>query len=201
MIIIDYFQRNNGPLCPPEANPAEWILEAIGAAPGSSSEVDWHQTWLSSPEYVAIQDELLRLKSLGTVSLSIGRNIHTASYHEFAAPLWEQFFVVTHRAFQQSWRTPSYIYSKFALCITSSLFIGLVFLNAPLSIQGLQNQMFAIFEVCSILGQLVDQQMPHFLHSDLCMRFVNAQARHIAGRSSWLLQLSSNFLGIRLLRS
>lgn len=86
-----------------------------------------------------------------------------ASHREFAAPLWQQFLVVTRRVFQQYYRTPSYIYSKLALCISASLFIGLVFLNAPLTIQGLQNQMFAIFELASMFGQLVEQQMPHFV--------------------------------------
>jgi ABC-type multidrug transport system permease subunit len=38
-----------------------------------------------------------------------------------------------------------------------------VFVNAPLSIQGLQNQVFAIFELSSIFGQLVEQQMPQFV--------------------------------------
>ena len=40
---------------------------------------------------------------------------------------------------------PSYIYSKIALCLCSGLFIGLIFLNAPRTHQGLQNQMFGIF--------------------------------------------------------
>lgn len=126
------------------------MLEAIGAAPGSSSEVDWHQTWRSSLEYQATQGELARLSSLDTTLLSTDEKNISDSYKEFAAPLWKQFLVVTQRVFQQSWRTPSYIYSKLGLCISSSLFIGLVFLDAPLTIQGLQNQMFAIFELCSI---------------------------------------------------
>lgn len=87
----------------------------------------------------------------------------SASYEEFATPIWRQFLVVTERAFQQTWRTPSYIYSKLLLCTAASLFIGLVFLNSPLSIQGLQNQMFAIFELVSIVGQLADQQFPQFI--------------------------------------
>ncbi|KAM5357104.1 hypothetical protein ACJZ2D_016612 [Fusarium nematophilum] len=96
--LTDYFDGNGAPSCPPGANPAEWMLQVTGDAPGS-----------------------------------------------------------------QYWRTPSYIYSKFILCISVSLFVGLVFLDAPLTIQGLQNQMFAIFEFCSILGQLVQQQLPHFV--------------------------------------
>jgi ATP-binding cassette, subfamily G (WHITE), member 2, PDR len=38
-----------------------------------------------------------------------------------------------------------------------------VFWNAPNTIQGLQNQMFAIFNLLTIFGQLVQQTMPHFV--------------------------------------
>lgn len=161
--LTDYFERNGASPCPPGANPAEWMLEAIGAAPGSSSETDWHHTWRSSPEYQAVQNELARLRALGVEGPSVEEKHDLASYREFAAPLWQQFLVVTERVFQQYWRTPTYIYSKICLCITASLFVGLVFVNASLSIQGLQNQMFAIFELSSIFGQLVEQQMPHFV--------------------------------------
>lgn len=162
-VLTSYFEHNGAPPCPPGANPAEWMLEATGAAPGHSSEVDWHKVWLSSPEYQAVQDELSRLRTLSTTQSSADAATDLTSHREFASPLSEQFLIVTERAFKQYWRTPSYIYAKLALCISSSLFIGLVFLNAPLTIQGLQNQMFAIFELCSILGQLVEQQMPHFV--------------------------------------
>ncbi|KKY15173.1 putative abc-2 type transporter [Diplodia seriata] len=45
----------------------------------------------------------------------------------------------------------------------TSLFIGLVFLNSPNTIQGLQNQMFAIFMLITIFGQLIQQFMPLFI--------------------------------------
>ncbi|KAF2452837.1 ABC-2 type transporter-domain-containing protein [Lineolata rhizophorae] len=161
--LTDYFERNGAPTCPPGANPAEWMFEATGDAPGCPSDVDWHEVWRSSPEYQAVQNELARLRTPDTGRLSADDKTDPNSYREFAAPLWQQFQVVTRRVLQQYWRTPSYIYSKFILCIAVSLFIGLVFLNAPLTIQGLQNQMFAIFEFCSIFGQLAQQQMPHFV--------------------------------------
>ncbi|KAJ4865463.1 ABC-2 type transporter domain-containing protein [Trichoderma breve] len=157
-----YFEKQGAPKCPPSENPAEWMLSAIGAAPGSTTDIDWHQAWLNSSEYQDVQAELQRLKDEGN---SHGADLinDKASYAEFAAPFWSQFFIVTQRVFQQIWRTPSYIYSKFFLCLFVSLFIGLVFLNAPLTIQGLQNQMFAIFNILTIFGQLVQQQMPHFV--------------------------------------
>ncbi|KAK1762467.1 putative abc transporter cdr4 protein [Phialemonium atrogriseum] len=172
--LTEYFERNGAPPCPPGANPAEWMLEAVGAAPSSATDVDWHQTWRDSPEYRAVQEELRRLKAEGGGGPG-GAGVAAqeqkkptpesdgAARREFAAPLWDQLLIVTRRVFQQYWRTPSYIYSKFILCCSVALFIGLVFLNAPLSIQGLQNQMFAIFNILTIFGQLVQQQMPHFV--------------------------------------
>jgi ABC-type multidrug transport system permease subunit/ABC-type multidrug transport system ATPase subunit len=159
--MTSYFERNGGFPCPPDANPAEWMLEVIGAAPGSTTDIDWHQTWRESPEYTAVQEELQRLKR--DVKESNPITDDSGSYREFAAPFWEQLFQVTHRVFQQYWRTPSYIYSKAALCILVALFIGFVFFRAPNTIQGLQNQMFAIFNILTIFGQLVQQTMPHFV--------------------------------------
>ncbi|RFU81145.1 multidrug resistance cdr1 [Trichoderma arundinaceum] len=160
--MTSYFEKHGAPKCSPGENPAEWMLQAIGAAPGSLTDIDWHETWLNSSEYQDVQTELQRLKDEGN-SHSATEISDKASYAEFAAPFWAQFLVVTQRVFQQLWRTPSYIYSKFVLCFSVSLFIGLVFLNAPLTIQGLQNQMFAIFNILTIFGQLVQQQMPHFV--------------------------------------
>lgn len=148
--LTEYFERNGAKSCPAGENPAEWMLEAIGAAPGSSSEVDWHEIWRFSPEYQTMQAELQRFRTLGSYRPSTNEDKDPASYNEFAAPLWQQFLIVTKRVFEQYWRTPSYIYSKLCLCIASTLFIGLVFLNEPLSMQGLQNQMFAIFELAKI---------------------------------------------------
>ncbi|OAA64160.1 ABC-2 type transporter [Akanthomyces lecanii RCEF 1005] len=161
--LTSYFERNGSDSCPNGENPAEWMLEVIGAAPGVHTEIDWHQVWRESPEYQDVQAELQRLKADGAGSDSALHENDLESYREFAASFWDQLRVATERVFQQYWRTPSYIYSKAALCIQVALFIGLVFLNAPLSIQGLQNQMFAIFQILTVFGQLVQQQMPHFV--------------------------------------
>jgi ATP-binding cassette subfamily G (WHITE) protein 2 (PDR) len=159
--MTSYFERQGARTCQPGENPAEWMLEAIGAAPGVSSDVDWHQAWRESPEYQDVQHELNRLKSDGAANTLSAPN--TDSHAEFAAPLWKQFLIVSQRVFEQYWRTPSYIYSKAALCVLVALFIGMIFFDAPLSMQGLQNQMFAIFNILNIFGQLTQQQMPHFV--------------------------------------
>jgi ABC-type multidrug transport system ATPase subunit len=113
-ILQDYFQRNGAPICPPAANPAEWMLEIIGAAPGSSTEVDWHNTWRNSPEYVQMKAELATMKGLSRTQTQ--QDIDEG-FKEFAAPFKVQLYEVTKRVFQQYWRTPSYIYSKAAICV------------------------------------------------------------------------------------
>lgn len=168
-ILIDYFVRNGGPPCPAAANPAEWMLEVIGAAPGSHTDIDWYQTWRDSPEYRAVKQHLADLKEERSQQVNLQRTVSAqkredkASYREFAAPFAEQLRVVTIRVFQQYWRSPTYIYSKLTLCILSALFIGFSLYNTPNTQQGLQNQMFAIFMLMTIFGQLVQQIMPHFV--------------------------------------
>lgn len=49
------------------------------------------------------------------------------------------------------------------MCIFAALFIGFSFFDAGTSQQALQNQMFAIFMLFTIFGQLVQQIMPHFV--------------------------------------
>lgn len=159
--MISYFEGHGAPSCPADANPAEWMLDAIGAAPGSHTEIDWHQAWRESSNYREVQAELQGLKDNASDVPSPTED--AGSYREFAAGFVTQLFEVSHRVFQQYWRTPSYIYSKAALCVLVALFIGFVFFDAPNSIQGLQNQMFAIFNLLTVFGQLVQQTMPHFV--------------------------------------
>ncbi|CAK7202027.1 Multidrug resistance protein [Sporothrix eucalyptigena] len=157
--MTSYFERNGGHPCPPDANPAEWMLEVIGAAPGTSTDIDWFQAWRKSPEYTAVRAELDRLNNNPAPQSERSK----ADYREFAAPFFSQCREVVMRVFQQYWRTPSYIYSKMALCVLVALYIGFVFFKAPLTIQGFQNQMFSIFNLLTVFGQLVQQTMPHFV--------------------------------------
>ncbi|SPO07503.1 probable ABC1 transport protein [Cephalotrichum gorgonifer] len=160
-IMTSYFERISGTKCPESANPAEWMLEVIGAAPGSETDINWFDAWKASPECAQVNAELQRLED--DRGLAPSKTHDAASYREFAAPFGEQLRAVLHRVFQQYWRTPSYIYSKMALGTLVALFIGLVFLNAPNTILGLQNQMFAIFNILTVFGQLVQQTMPYFV--------------------------------------
>ncbi|KAI9831805.1 MAG: hypothetical protein M1819_004702 [Sarea resinae] len=162
-ILTNYFESNGAPPCPPEANPAEWMLEIIGAAPGSHSDINWPETWNNSPERTEVRNELARMKTDLPLHKTVSAPADKTTLSEFAAPMTVQVYECTQRVFQQYWRTPSYIYSKFALCLSTSLFVGFSFFKAKNSQQGLQNQMFSIFMLMTIFGNLVQQIMPHFV--------------------------------------
>ena len=140
------------------------MLEVIGAAPGSHSDIDWHETWKGSDERVEVRRELEAMKTdLPQVTQVAGDPNDKAAFREFAAPFGFQLWEVQKRVFAQYWRTPSYIYSKLLLCTLSALFIGFSFYNEGTSQQSLQNQLFAIFSLFTIFGQLVQQILPHFV--------------------------------------
>lgn len=110
--LVDYFVRNGGPECPPGANPAEYMLEVIGAAPGAHTDIDWPAVWRQTPEYQSVQAELTRLCSEGSSRPALTNSQDQSTYKEFAAGFGTQFIEVTKRVFQQYWRSPAYIYSK-----------------------------------------------------------------------------------------
>ncbi|KAH6900635.1 ABC-2 type transporter-domain-containing protein [Thelonectria olida] len=160
-ILVDYFTRNGARECPPDANPAEYMLDVIGAAPGSHTDINWPEVWQASSEHAHVQDELARLAAEdGSVPQHVADD---GSNNEFASSPKEQFVEVTKRLFQQYWRSPGYIYSKVTLSAGASLFIGLTFFNGKNTERGLQNQMFGVMMILTIFTQVVNQMMPAFV--------------------------------------
>ncbi|KAF5020913.1 hypothetical protein F66182_7065 [Fusarium sp. NRRL 66182] len=162
-IMVDYFVRNGGPRCPPGANPAEYMLEVIGAAPGAHTDVDWLEVWRRSREHEQVQQELGRLVSEKKLPSQNDDAGDGTEYNEFAAPSHVQYVEVTKRMFQQYWRSPGYIYSKVVLSGGASLFIGLSFLNGRNTERGMQNQMFGILIFLTIFTQIVQQMLPDYV--------------------------------------
>lgn len=155
--LTSYFERNGSRSCGVDENPAEWMLDVIGAAPGSQNTLDWPSIWRDSPERHEVKKTLVEMKrDLSQQPL----DTDPTALHEFAVSFNTQLTVVTQRIFEQYWRTPSYLYSKTLLCASTGLFLGFSFWDTPLSLQGLQNQLFAVFMLLTIFGNLVQQIMP-----------------------------------------
>lgn len=158
--LIDYFEKHGAHPCPAEANPAEWMLEVVGAAPGSKAAQDYFEVWRNSEDYQEVQKELAYMEN----ELSkLPKDEDPESKKKYASPIISQYLIVCRRTFQQYWRTPGYIYAKFFLVITSSLFNGFSFFKNNTSQQGLQNQMFSIFMSFIPLQTLIQQMMPYYV--------------------------------------
>lgn len=157
--LIDYFESHGSPKCPPDANPAEWMLEVVGAAPGSHANQDYHEVWRNSEEYKAVHAELDRMER----ELPGKHSNDEEELSEFATGILYQIQLVTIRLFQQYWRSPEYLWSKFFLTIVDELFIGFTFFKADRSLQGLQNQMLSIFMFVVIFNPLLQQYLPNFV--------------------------------------
>ena len=185
--LTNYFERNGSRKCGAGENPAEWMLDVIGAAPGSRNTIDWPQEWRESPEKQAIRDTLAEMKQ--RLSKEPVDNDPTA-LREFAEPFSVQMYAVTMRVFEQYWRTPNYLYSKLLLCAATGLFIGFSFWNSPISLQGLQNQLFSLFMLMTIFGNLVQQIMPHFV----TQRSLYEVRERPSKTYSWLVFMLSNIL-------
>ncbi|KAJ3926824.1 MAG: AtrD, ABC-transporter [Lentinula lateritia] len=163
--LTSYFERQGASPCPPDANPAEWMLQVIGAAPGAVADRDYADAWRQSDDYIAMKKELSKKRELSQSrpQPSAQEKRKSKDYSAFSASFQKQFQLCLYRVFQQLYRTPSYIYSKTFLSVTTSLFIGFTFYKADNTLQGLQNQMFSVFMLMTIFGNLVNQIMPHFV--------------------------------------
>lgn len=160
--MIDYFERNGADPCPANANPAEWMLSVIGAAPGSVAKRDFHEAWCQSPERQALRAELESMAEELRQKPEVNSN-DTHFMRPFASSPWVQLVQVTKRVWQQYWRMPEYIWSKLAMTIITPLFIGFSFFKESNDFQGLQDQMFAFFMLAAMFGTMAEQIMPQFV--------------------------------------
>jgi ABC-type multidrug transport system ATPase subunit len=104
--LIDYFESNGGPKCQVEANPAEWILEVVGAGTAGKATKDWATVWTESKQAKELEQELEQIHQ--TVDLNPTRTAHT-----YATSLWTQFVLVHKRMALSYWRSPEYNVGRF----------------------------------------------------------------------------------------
>ncbi|KAK6527856.1 hypothetical protein TWF281_009128 [Arthrobotrys megalospora] len=187
--LLDYFARNGGAPCPTNANPAEYMLEVIGAAPGTRSEIDWPSVWKQSPEYCEVRAELTRLRDLISHPSPVVDEV-ASGHKQFAAPFATQLSQVLHRVFQQYWRTPSYIYSKTLLAVGCSMLIGFSFFMGENTMQGLTNQMFGVFAFIFVMITVVIQIIPVFVTQRTLYEARERQSRTY----SWQAFILSNLI-------
>ncbi|KAF7719647.1 ABC-2 type transporter / CDR ABC transporter family protein [Penicillium ucsense] len=159
--LIDYFERNGGKKCSPSANPAEYMLEVIGAGNPDYKGQDWGDVWENSTEAKKLSEELEQTVSSRR---SQRQGDIMKDDREFATPLHTQVYVVTKRAFVAYWRSPEYISGKILLHIITGLFNTFTFWHLSNGSIGMQSRLFSIFMTLTISPPLIQQLQPKFLH-------------------------------------
>lgn len=152
--LLDYFETNGARKCDDAENPAEYMIEIV--TKGMSNKQDWHATWKASQKRQAVEAEIDSLHA-EKMNEPVVAHADTNEQAEFATSFTTQLQVVTNRIFQQYWRMPEYVMSKFVLCIMAGLFVGFTFYNVNTTQAGMANVMFTIFMIASLFSTLVQQ--------------------------------------------
>ncbi|KAJ9478985.1 putative Protein SNQ2 (putative) [Pseudozyma hubeiensis] len=158
--VIDYFAKR-GAQCPPGVNPAEYMLDAIGA--GSQPRVgdrDWADWYLESDDH---QDNLRMIEQINREGAAKPKAEQRQT--EYAAPWMYQFKVVLRRTMLSTWRQPSYQYTRFFQHLAFALLTGLLFLQLGNNVASLQYRLFVIFMLAIIPAIIMAQIMPFWIMS------------------------------------
>ncbi|KAK4695338.1 ATP-binding cassette, subfamily G (WHITE), member 2, PDR, partial [Lecanoromycetidae sp. Uapishka_2] len=158
--LIDYFERNGAHKCPPRANPAEYMLEAIGAGDPNYKGKDWGDTWAQSAEH---EDRTQEIQSMINSRRSASTSGKTEDDREYAMPLSTQVYAVVYRSFTNYWRTPDYMVGKFMLHIFTGLFNTFTFYHIGNETIDFQSRLFSIFMTLTISPPLIQQLQPKYL--------------------------------------
>jgi len=153
--LLDYFESNGARACSDTENPAEYMLEVVNNGTNDQG-VEWDQVWNASAERGGIDAEIEQVHA-DMMDEPVASDGGALAHSEFAMPFLAQLSAVTLRVFQQYWRMPTYIFAKFFLGTVAGLFIGFTFFQAKGTLAGMQNVLFAVFQVITIFSSLVQQ--------------------------------------------
>ncbi|KAF8069197.1 pleiotropic drug resistance ABC transporter [Lyophyllum atratum] len=184
--VINYFERNGSRHCEPDENPAEFMLDVIGAGATATSEQDWHAIWKKSPEAAKTQQELEAIHREGRSRPPVRATIRS----EFATPWYHQLKELLFRDSRAHWRNPTYLMAKVVLNIFGGLFIGFTFFKAKNSQQGVQNQLFAVYMATVLSAPLSNQLQGPFINTRKIYEIRERPSRIY----SWTAWVSSQYL-------
>lgn len=156
-VMLDYFEGNGSRHCSEEENPAEYILEAIGAGVGGKTDKDWVQIWRNSPQCGEVRRELDSHKGK--------EDTHASSDipREFATSNWYQLGQLYVRFNKIFWRNPSYNVGRILQALLVGLVVGFSFWDIGVSTSDLNLRVLAIFQILILGIMLIGAAMPQFL--------------------------------------
>jgi ABC-type multidrug transport system permease subunit/ABC-type multidrug transport system ATPase subunit len=154
--LIDYFETNGGPKCSPSANPAEYILECVGAGTAGKATKDWSEVWTASPQAKALDAELEEVHQ--------GIDPHHKNHNSpYSLPFAQQFWIVYKRMNVSWWRCPTYNLGRlFNVCFIG-LISGFSFWKMGNTPADMQNRMFSVFTTLLMSNALIILAQPRFM--------------------------------------
>jgi ATP-binding cassette subfamily G (WHITE) protein 2 (SNQ2) len=158
-VLLNYFHRH-GADCPPAANPAEWMLDAIGA--GSTHRIgerDWADVWADSEEFAEVKRHIVRTKEDRIAEVGSAEPV---TQKEYATPLMFQIKQVVKRQNLSFWRTPNYGFTRLFNHVIIALLTGLMYLQLDDSRSSLQYRVFIIFQVTVLPALILAQVEPKY---------------------------------------
>ncbi|KAJ5620959.1 hypothetical protein N7510_004943 [Penicillium lagena] len=160
-VLLEYFRRH-GADCPADANPAEWMLDAIGA--GQTRRIgdrDWGDIWRTSPELQQLKKDILQIKKARSQAVQQIQTQDTIET-EYASPLWHQIKVVGRRTNLAFWRSRNYGFTRLFTHVVIAVITGLAFLQLDDSRSSLQYRIFVIFNVTVLPAIILQQVEPRY---------------------------------------
>ncbi|KAI5963215.1 SNQ2 [Candida pseudojiufengensis] len=157
-VILDYFERNGARHCEDNENPAEYILEAIGAGATAAEVSDWFEIWENSPEKEETDNKRNQLiEELQSKPSDLTEKEEKDLSHKYATPYWYQFRWVTERNALTFFRDPEYVMAKLFLMTISGLFIGFTFFGLKHTVTGATNGAFCAFLAVVVSAPVINQ--------------------------------------------
>lgn len=165
--LLDYLESKGARKCSPDENPAEYMLEAIGAGDPNYKGQDWGHVWETSAQNQKLGEEIHDI---------IASSRRDAPRHgdddddsaqdnrEYAMPYPQQWLAVVQRSFVAIWRDPPYVLGLTMLHIFTGLFNGFTFWHLGHSQVDMQSRLFSIFMTLTICPPLIQQLQPRFLN-------------------------------------
>jgi ATP-binding cassette subfamily G (WHITE) protein 2 (SNQ2) len=159
-IMLDYFESNGARKCNSNENPAEYMLETIGAGATASTDRDWFEVWSnSSQKQESVREGHELLEKYNRASISVSPELAKEMNSTYAAPYWYQFLIVLERTAHVFYRDLQYIMSKIFLQTFAGLFLGFTFFGLEYTLTGAQNSMFVSFLSVVVSAPLINQMM------------------------------------------
>lgn len=152
--LLDYLEKRGSRKCLDSENPAEYMLEMIGAGATSAVSTDWHQIWLESDECAQVSAKIDELIETGS---HVTAEVDPELQKTFATPYTYQLYQVNKRTALQLYRSLPYVAPKLFLYVVGSLFTGFSFWNASHTIVGMQDVMFATFLTLVVSAPIMNQ--------------------------------------------